>query len=104
MSIFGPFRSYYYCECAKFIQEHIGETVTKFMMAKIACKAYLKAMVPANIVAGFRKTGIFPCCPEAVPADKLYPSETFRETSSLLKIIELKSGKEAVEKLKDEQS
>ncbi|XP_052258935.1 uncharacterized protein LOC127863447 [Dreissena polymorpha] len=98
VSIFGPFKSYYYRECAKFMQEHIGETVTKYMMAKIACKAYLKAMVPANIVAGFRKTGIFPCCPEVVPADKLYPSEAFRETSPLFKIMEIKSGKEAVEK------
>ncbi|KAH3847481.1 hypothetical protein DPMN_089802 [Dreissena polymorpha] len=55
-------------------------------------------MVPANIVAGFQKTGIVPCFPEVVPADKLCPSEAFRETSHLLKIMELKSGKEAVEK------
>ncbi|KAH3787586.1 hypothetical protein DPMN_165712 [Dreissena polymorpha] len=70
----------------------------------MACKEYLKAMVPANIVAGFRKS--FPCCPEVVSADKLYPSEAFLDTSHLLKIMELKSGKEAVEKyllLKAEQ-
>ncbi|KAH3810298.1 hypothetical protein DPMN_138688 [Dreissena polymorpha] len=45
---FGPFKSYYYRECAKFMQEHIGETVTKYMMAKIACNVYLKAMVQAT--------------------------------------------------------
>ncbi|KAH3881210.1 hypothetical protein DPMN_005133 [Dreissena polymorpha] len=50
-------------------------------------------MNPSNIIAGFRKTVIFACCLEVGPANKLYPSEAFRETLPLLKIMELKSGK-----------
>ncbi|KAH3701736.1 hypothetical protein DPMN_076730 [Dreissena polymorpha] len=46
---------YYYNECASFMKENIDKPVTRNDMARIACKAYLKAMSPWNIVSASKK-------------------------------------------------
>ncbi|XP_052227458.1 uncharacterized protein LOC127842149 [Dreissena polymorpha] len=66
VGIFGPFKSYYYSECASFMNAHMGQKITRFDMAKLACKAYLKAMTPLNIQSAFRKTGIHPLSSNAI--------------------------------------
>jgi hypothetical protein len=55
---FGPFKTYYYQECAAFMQNYMGQSITRYDMTELACRAYLKAMTPANIQAAFKKTGI----------------------------------------------
>ena len=97
VAIFGPFKSYYYTECAMYMQRHMGQKVTRYDMAKIASKAYLKAMTPLNIQSAFRKTGIFPLSREAIPNDKLLPCESFREDKPLEKVKAVRAGRDAVE-------
>lgn len=97
VAVFGPFKGFYYRECAAFMQEHMGTVVTRYDMAEIACKAYLKAMSPANIVSSFKKTGIYPLNRQAIEVEKLYPCEAFRDETPIQKIVALKGGKEAVE-------
>lgn len=46
------------------MQQNPGATVTKYEIAKLSSKPYLKAMSPDNLVSSFRKTGIFPLKPE----------------------------------------
>ena len=65
-------------------------------MCEMACKAYLKAMTPNNIISGFKKTGIYPCSNEAINKEKLFQSECFRDEESLKKGIAIKSSKEAI--------
>ncbi|KAH3726519.1 hypothetical protein DPMN_052386 [Dreissena polymorpha] len=50
-------------------------------MAKLACKAYLKAMTPLNVQSAFRKTEIHPLSSNAISAEKLITFEGFREAS-----------------------
>jgi hypothetical protein len=95
--IFGPFKRHYYAECSSYMYENIGQTITRFDMCSIACKAYAKAMSPMNIMSGFKKTGIFPFEPTVVPSDKFFPCETFREEKPVEKVKAIKSGREAVE-------
>ena len=97
VSIFGPFKAFYYRECASFMQSCIGKTITRYDMCHIACQAYLRSMTRINIMSGFRKIGIFPFSKEAVKQHKLYPSESFIEENPVQKLRALKSGKEAVE-------
>ena len=97
VAIFGPFKSYYYTECAIYMQRHMGQKVISYDMAKIASKAFLKAMTPLNIQSAFRKTGIFPRCREAIPKDKLLPRKSFREDKPLEKVKAMKAGRDAVE-------
>ncbi|XP_053380044.1 jerky protein homolog-like [Mercenaria mercenaria] len=97
VAIFGPFKTYYYQECATFMQRNMGQSVTRYDMAKLACRAYLKAMSPVNIQAAFRKTGILPLDRGVVHQEKLFPCESFREDRPLEKVAAIKSGKDAVE-------
>ena len=97
VAVFGPFKTFYNSECSLFMRRNIGQTITRFNMCDIACKAYSKAMTPANIQAAFRKTGIHPY-DKTIDQHKLYPTEGFREKEPLKKVVALKSGKEAVEK------
>jgi hypothetical protein len=97
VAIFGPFKSFYYTECSNFMRNNIGQTITRYDMCEIACKAYLKSMTPVNVQSGFRKTGIYPLSEEAVSREKLFPCESFRENEPIEKIKAIKSGKEAVD-------
>jgi hypothetical protein len=96
-AVFGPFKNFYYRECAAFMSTNMGKTVTKYEMAELASRAYLKAMTPSNLVSAFKKTGIFPFCREAVPKEKLFPCESFQDDNPVQKVKALRSGKEAVE-------
>lgn len=98
VGIFAPFKGYYYRECAVFMRENMGRSITKYEMTEIACKAYLRAMNPANIVAAFKKTGIYPLDRNVIEQDKLFPSEAFVDSTPIKKVIAIKSGKDAVEK------
>ena len=50
-----------------------------------------------DIIAGFRKTGIYPLSKESVPPEKLFPSEIFREDESLKKDQAIKGGKHTLQ-------
>ena len=58
VAVFGPFKTFYHSECSLFMRRNIGQTINRFIMCDIACKAYSKAMTPTNIQAAFRKRGI----------------------------------------------
>ena len=81
------------------MRDNIGRNITKYNdMCAIACRAYLRTMTPMNIMAGFKKTGIYPLSKESVPPEKLFPCENFREEEPLKKVQAIKGGKEAVDK------
>lgn len=103
VAVFGPFKRFYYSECAAHMKTHMGKVVSKYDVAEIACSAYLKAMGPSNIVSAFRKTGIYPCNKEVIAAEKLYPCEAFRDNTPLLKVKALQSGKEALDRYLEEK-
>lgn len=79
------------------MHQHMGQTITKYEICSIACRAYLRAMTPLNIQSGFRKTGVYPLCKEVISMEKLIPCESFREEKPIEKAKALKSGKSAVE-------
>lgn len=97
VGIFGPFKRFYYGECASFMYKNMGKTITKYEMTEIACTAYLKAMSPSNIISSFNKSGIYPFNAGVVGKEKLFPSESFRDTTPVLKVAAIKSGREAVQ-------
>ncbi|KAH3780239.1 hypothetical protein DPMN_158049 [Dreissena polymorpha] len=95
VGIFGLFKSYYYNESASFMNAHMGQKITRFDMAKLACKAYRKGMTPLNIQSAFRQPEYIPCI-NAISAEKLINCEGFREASPVRKVAALKGGKDAV--------
>ncbi|XP_060553673.1 uncharacterized protein LOC132714771 [Ruditapes philippinarum] len=97
VAVFGPFKTFYYQECASFMQRNMGQIISRYDMAQLSCRANLKAMSPVNVQSAFRKTGILPLNRDIVSQDKLFPCETFREEKPIEKVCAIKSGKEAVQ-------
>ncbi|KAH3701669.1 hypothetical protein DPMN_076660 [Dreissena polymorpha] len=83
---------YYYNECASFMKENIGKAVTRNDMARIACKAYLKAMSPWNIVSD-----VVPLNKQAIFDIQLMLCEAFRHETPVLKYRAIQSGNHAVD-------
>ena len=54
-------------ECHKYVQSHPGKVITKQLpIQQNFSEAWLKRMVPANIIIGFKVCRIYPFNPEAV--------------------------------------
>ncbi|XP_052233194.1 uncharacterized protein LOC127846058 [Dreissena polymorpha] len=94
VAVFGPFKRYYYSECASFMKENIGKAVTMYDMARIACKASLKAMSPWNIVLVSMKLALNK---HAISDVQLMPCEAFRDETPVLKCRAIQSRKHAVD-------
>ena len=59
-SLFRPLKEHWKQECHKFYQKNPGRVISKFNFCSIFRPTWLKAITPTNIVAGFRKAGVFP--------------------------------------------
>ncbi|XP_063226437.1 tigger transposable element-derived protein 6-like [Bacillus rossius redtenbacheri] len=60
VSVFAAFKSFYNASVDSWMMRNPGKTVSIYDVASLICEAHEKAMTPANITPGFRKTGIFP--------------------------------------------
>lgn len=56
----GPFEAAYQAECCKFLRQNPGKSMTRHDTCCFIANAYRSAMTPENIIAGFRRVGIFP--------------------------------------------
>ncbi|XP_053383714.1 uncharacterized protein LOC128549946 [Mercenaria mercenaria] len=65
---FGPFSKVYSNECGKF-QRETGKIVDRYNVCMIACKAYATALSVKNLQGAFKKSGIYPFCPDSVDTD-----------------------------------
>lgn len=74
---FAPFKACYYSECNLFMAKQRGQIITKYDIAALSGKAYLKSMTPTNIVSAFKKCGISPFDDSVVPVELLLPSKSF---------------------------
>ena len=49
-----------------YVQSHPGRIITKYHFNEVFAKSWLKSMVPANIISGFKTCGICPFNSKAV--------------------------------------
>ena len=59
-SVYGPFKKYYNSACNGWIIGHPGRTMTIYDIPGVVGTAFPRAMTPANILSGFRVSGISP--------------------------------------------
>lgn len=57
---FGPLKSSWRQVCHEFITKNPGKQITRFEFSQLFSKAWYQGMTMANIVSGFRVTGICP--------------------------------------------
>ena len=60
LGVFGPFKCQYYKECHAYLQKNPGVSITKYEVAKLTARSYLKAVCPEKVMSAFRKSGIIP--------------------------------------------
>ncbi len=66
VSLFGSLKARWRNECHKFYRKNPGLVINKFNFCSIFKKAWLLAVIPANLCSGFKKTGVFPFNPNAI--------------------------------------
>ncbi|XP_069109132.1 uncharacterized protein [Argopecten irradians] len=71
--VFGPLERQYNTVCTEYTSES-GHVVTKCVWPKLFKCAWEKSLVRENILSGFRTTGIWPFCREAIPVTAFAPS------------------------------
>ncbi|KAF2905483.1 hypothetical protein ILUMI_00695 [Ignelater luminosus] len=60
VSVFGPFKSYYNAAVDFWMLRNPGIPMTIYQVAECVGEAHPKAFTPANIIAGFKRSGIYP--------------------------------------------
>ncbi|XP_053372948.1 uncharacterized protein LOC123560642 [Mercenaria mercenaria] len=81
VGVFGPFKSMYYSECQNFMKRNPGMNVTKYQIASLTSKPYLKALSAENLISAFRRTGIHPFDRQAIVDSQISPSTIYAEKS-----------------------
>ena len=74
LGIFGPLKNIYNRECSTFMQKNSGMSITKYPVAALTYKPYIKTMSPENLISSFRKTGLFPFNSKVITNDQTAPS------------------------------
>ena len=63
-TVYGPLKQSYNNECAKWMLNNPGRTITIHEISGLLGGAYPRAVTPSNIVSGFKATGIVPYNPD----------------------------------------
>ncbi|XP_054709205.1 uncharacterized protein LOC129218910 [Uloborus diversus] len=69
VSVYGPFKRYYFAAVDNWLVSNPGKTVTIYDIPNLVNCAFLNAMTPNNIVAGFKASGIVPYNPDVFTDD-----------------------------------
>ena len=70
--VFSPLKAQWSATCHDFIQKHPGKAISKFNFNKLFSQAWLKSLIPANLIAGFKTCGIYPFDRNAVKAVPIF--------------------------------
>ena len=62
-AVYGPLKSNWQSICHDYIESNPGRIITKY---QFSLKTWLKTIVPANIISGFKHCGVYPFNPRAV--------------------------------------
>ena len=77
---FGPLKSMYSKECQMYLQKNPGINITKYEIAELTRRPYLKALSSENLISAFRATGIHPFDKTVLTTAQMAPSVIYNET------------------------
>ena len=72
---FAQFKKWWEYHLMRYNNAHSARNLTKNEFWEVFSPAWNSAMVPKNIISGFRKTGLYPHNPEAIPESAMAPSQ-----------------------------
>ena len=70
--VFGLVKFHWSNVCHNFLQQNPGRVITRFQFSALFSKAWGTAVSPSNIIAGFRKCGVYPFNPSAIRVLEVY--------------------------------
>ena len=79
VGVFGPFKCMYNHECELYKKINPGISITKYAIAKLTAKPYVKAFSPENLSSAFKKAGIYPFNSAVITPEQVAPSLIYRE-------------------------
>lgn len=78
VGVFKSFKSFFNKSCSDYVVEHPGRVITADLISSLVAKSYLRSFTPVNIMGGFKKSGVFPFNPGAIPDQKIAPSKALQ--------------------------
>ena len=78
VGVFGLFKCMYNHECELYKKINPGISITKYAIAKLTAKPYVKALSPENLSSAFKKSGIYPFDSAVITSEQVAPSLTYR--------------------------
>lgn len=60
VTVYGPFKSFYNAAVDSWLQRYPGKPIDNYHVAEYVNVAFVKSMIPSNIMNGFKVTGLFP--------------------------------------------
>ena len=67
-------------ECHTYMQNNPGISITKYAIAELTARPYVKAMSPENLTSAFKKAGMFPFNNSVISVEQVAPSIIYKET------------------------
>ena len=64
--VFRPLKSHWSAVCHDFIQKNPAKAIAKFNFNLLFWQAWLRALTPSNLIAGFKTCGVYPLDPLAL--------------------------------------
>ena len=71
---FAQFKKYWESNLMKYNNTHSGRVLNKVNFWDVFVPSWNSSITPKNIIAGFKKTGVYPHDPEVIPKESLAPS------------------------------
>ena len=75
VGVFKSLKAHYYKACKKYLAENPGRVVTSEVIASLLAVAWPQAHTPLNIMAGFKKSGVYPLNPGEITDRDVAPSK-----------------------------
>lgn len=79
VGVFGPMKGMYNKECQLYMQKNPGIHITKYQIAELTARPYMRAMSPENLTSAFRKTGIHPINKDMIADSDIAPSLIYNQ-------------------------
>ena len=75
VGVFHSFKHFFNKACSDLLVSRPGSVVTTQDLASLVASAWVKALIPLNIMSGFRKCGIYPLNPGVITDRQTAPSK-----------------------------
>ncbi len=75
ISVFDSLKSHWAEACHTYLDQCHGQVITKYQFSSLFGESWMKAATPANLIAGFQKTGIYPFNSKAITVPEKLPAE-----------------------------